>query len=87
MRAHSASTSTSITPAIRSLDSYNAKTVAAALDTDAKGIDDAWQAICVRVLPLFNGEGVRGYIEDVNDLVLSVVIPYESCNHLMRCST
>ena len=29
------------------------------------GGNDEWQIICVRVLPLFNGEGVKGYIEDV----------------------
>ncbi|KAI8643653.1 hypothetical protein BD408DRAFT_342030 [Parasitella parasitica] len=31
---------------------------------------DAWQTLCVRVLPLFNGEGVQGTIEDLNDLCL-----------------
>lgn len=30
---------------------------------------DAWQSLCVRVLPLFNGEGVQGAIEDLNDLL------------------
>ncbi|CEP13854.1 hypothetical protein [Parasitella parasitica] len=30
---------------------------------------DAWQTLCVRVLPLFNGEGVQGTIEDLNDLL------------------
>lgn len=30
---------------------------------------DAWQTLCVRVLPLFNGEGVQGAIEDLNDLL------------------
>ncbi|KAI8368940.1 HbrB-like-domain-containing protein [Blakeslea trispora] len=30
---------------------------------------DAWQALCVRVLPLFNGEGVQGTIEDLNELL------------------
>ncbi|KAN0061755.1 hypothetical protein ACQY0O_005747 [Thecaphora frezii] len=30
---------------------------------------DVWQSICVRVLPLFNGEGLRSNIEDLNDLV------------------
>lgn len=29
------------------------------------GGDDHWQTVCVRVLPLWNGEGARGYIEDV----------------------
>jgi hypothetical protein len=29
---------------------------------------DVWQALCIRVLPLFNGEGVNGAIEDLNEL-------------------
>lgn len=29
---------------------------------------DVWQNLCVRVLPLFNGEGVKGSIEDLNEL-------------------
>lgn len=29
---------------------------------------DVWQNLCVRVLPLFNGEGVKGNIEDLNEL-------------------
>ncbi|KAJ3219927.1 hypothetical protein HDU67_008456 [Dinochytrium kinnereticum] len=31
--------------------------------------DAAWQAICAKVLPLFNGEGLKGSIEDLNELV------------------
>ena len=69
LRAQSSSASTPSAMFGRTLDSYNANTVAAALETDVKGISDAWQAICVRVLPLFNGEGLRGYVEDLNDLV------------------
>ncbi|KAI8378727.1 HbrB-like-domain-containing protein [Choanephora cucurbitarum] len=30
---------------------------------------DAWQTLCVRVLPLFNGEGVQGAIEELNELL------------------
>ncbi|KAG0167759.1 hypothetical protein DFQ29_000278 [Apophysomyces sp. BC1021] len=30
---------------------------------------DVWQKLCVCVLPLFNGEGVQGAIEDLNELV------------------
>ena len=29
---------------------------------------DVWQLLCIRVLPLFNGEGVNGAIEDLNEL-------------------
>ncbi|KAJ3162041.1 hypothetical protein HDU86_005739 [Geranomyces michiganensis] len=30
---------------------------------------NAWQALCTKVLPLFNGQGLRGHMEDMNDLV------------------
>lgn len=40
---------------------------AAALSSSAA--DNVWQIICVRVLPLFNGEGVKGCVEDLNELV------------------
>ncbi|GAA93775.1 uncharacterized protein L969DRAFT_92306 [Mixia osmundae IAM 14324] len=29
--------------------------------------DDVWQNVCVKVLPIFNGEGHQGFIEDLND--------------------
>ncbi|GAA6021584.1 hypothetical protein JCM11491_000266 [Sporobolomyces phaffii] len=65
-------------PTLKTLDSYNARNVAAALDSGlpldhARTIDDVWQNVCVRVLPLFNGEGIRGFVEDLNDLVLTHV--------------
>ncbi|KAI8060202.1 hypothetical protein BC940DRAFT_281066 [Gongronella butleri] len=31
--------------------------------------NDLWHSLCVRVLPLFNGEGVQGNIEELNDLL------------------
>lgn len=34
------------------------------------GGDDAWQTVCVKTLPLWNGEGVKGFIEDVS------LVPY-----------
>ncbi|SGY61559.1 BQ5605_C007g04570 [Microbotryum silenes-dioicae] len=73
----SASVTPSLTslPTLKALESYNVRNVAAALDhstPDAlRHIDDAWQSLCVRVLPLFNGEGIRGHVEDLNDLVIS----------------
>ncbi|GAA6003959.1 hypothetical protein JCM10207_006486 [Rhodosporidiobolus poonsookiae] len=58
-----------ILPTLRSLDSYSARNVAAALDqgVEAKQTDDVWQQVCVRVLPLFNGEGIRGFVEELNE--------------------
>lgn len=82
------STTASVTPAFRSLaGSYSARTVAAALDTDHKSINDAWQAICVRVLPLFNGEGLRGYVEDLNDLVTFVLSSFHLVLARIRLTT
>ncbi|KAM0748709.1 hypothetical protein T439DRAFT_349406 [Meredithblackwellia eburnea MCA 4105] len=62
-------------PLKTTLDSYSAKNVAAALENGAEGrqVDDVWQAICIRVLPLFNGEGHKGFVEDLNELVMSHV--------------
>lgn len=42
-------------PPLKTLDSYNARNVAAALDQgldQGRMIDDVWQSVCVRVLPL-----------------------------------
>ncbi|KAI8847433.1 HbrB-like protein, partial [Chytridium lagenaria] len=33
-----------------------------------------WQAICAKVLPLFNGEGLKGSIEDLNELVSEMLM-------------
>jgi hypothetical protein len=32
---------------------------------------DLWQSICVRILPLFNDEDLKGHVEDINDSVSS----------------
>ncbi|GAA5986126.1 hypothetical protein JCM10908_006421 [Rhodotorula pacifica] len=69
------SSSSPAVPQLRALDSYNARNVAAALDPNlqTRQTDDVWQQVCIRVLPLFNGEGIRGFIEDLNELVLTHV--------------
>jgi hypothetical protein len=43
--------------------SYDSRLVAMAMEGQALGGDDTWQGVCVRVLPLFNGEGHKGFIE------------------------
>ncbi|KAI5481398.1 HbrB-like family protein [Pseudohyphozyma bogoriensis] len=60
------------------LDSYNSRSVAAALDAGGDGnssrpLDDVWQSVCVKVLPIFNGEGNRNFVEDLNELVTTHV--------------
>ena len=55
MRAGSGSGSTHSGAApLKSLDSYNARNVAAALENGGEGrnVDDVWQNVCIRVLPL-----------------------------------
>ena len=41
-------------PTLKNLDSYSSRTVAAALEpgAEARQVDDVWQAVCLRVLPL-----------------------------------
>ncbi|GAA5876935.1 hypothetical protein JCM8547_006314 [Rhodosporidiobolus lusitaniae] len=60
-------------PTLRSFESYSSRNVAAALEPGMEQLDDEWQQVCVRVLPLFNGEGIRGFVEDLNELVLTHV--------------
>ena len=54
MRASSGSGSTQTTSPLKTLDSYNARNVAAALENSSEGrpVDDVWQGVCIRVLPL-----------------------------------
>lgn len=44
--------SSHVPPALKNLDSYSSRNVAAALEADTRQVDDVWQAVCVRVLPL-----------------------------------
>ncbi|BGP02009.1 HbrB [Rhodotorula toruloides ATCC 204091] len=69
------SSTSPVVPVFRTLESYSAKNVAAAFEpvVDTRQVDDVWQQVCVRVLPLFNGEGMRGYVEELNELVLTHV--------------
>ncbi|GAA6029182.1 hypothetical protein JCM8097_001640 [Rhodosporidiobolus ruineniae] len=67
------SQSGSALPTLRTFESFGARNVAAALDPGIEQLDDEWQQVCVRVLPLFNGEGIRGFVEDLNELVLTHV--------------
>ncbi|GAA6000650.1 uncharacterized protein JCM10292_000527 [Rhodotorula paludigena] len=73
--ALSTSSTSPAPPQLRTFESYNARNVAAALEpgADARQSDDVWQQVCIRVLPLFNGEGIRGFVEDLNELVLTHV--------------
>lgn len=86
------SSTSPVVPVFRTLESYSAKNVAAAFEpvVDTRQVDDVWQQVCVRVLPLLyvplqlrdlrihslttsfrsNGEGMRGYVEELNELVL-----------------
>ncbi|KAJ3092972.1 hypothetical protein HK102_013762 [Quaeritorhiza haematococci] len=53
----------------KSLSNLDAKNMAREVSQEQTHTDNIWQTICVKVLPLFNGEGLKGCIEDLNDLV------------------
>ncbi|KAK9768834.1 hypothetical protein K7432_000169 [Basidiobolus ranarum] len=55
----------------KSLMSLDARTMTRemSMSGDVYVQDDKWQTLCVKVLPLFNGEGLKGYVEDLNELV------------------
>ncbi|KAG0257940.1 hypothetical protein BG011_003671 [Mortierella polycephala] len=47
--------------------------------------EDVWQALCIKVLTLFNGQGLTGAIEDLNDLVrrcLQTRTPFMLCDEI-----
>ncbi|BGP18600.1 hypothetical protein JCM10213v2_006666 [Rhodosporidiobolus nylandii] len=69
------SSSASNLPTLRTLDSFSARNVASSLEpgVEVRNSDDVWQQVCVRVLPLFNGQGIAGFVEDINELVLNHV--------------
>ncbi|OAD80457.1 hypothetical protein PHYBLDRAFT_61508 [Phycomyces blakesleeanus NRRL 1555(-)] len=52
-----------------SISSVTLNSVAPSMQAVLGGQGDVWQTFCVRVLPLFNGEGVQGSIEDLNELL------------------
>ncbi|KAJ3282068.1 hypothetical protein HK104_011117 [Borealophlyctis nickersoniae] len=61
---------TSLANVSKSLSTLDAvKVITKDVAADVTHTDNVWQAVCVRVLPLFNGQGLKGYIEDLNDLV------------------
>ncbi|KAG0228835.1 hypothetical protein BGW42_001915 [Actinomortierella wolfii] len=54
------------------------------------GSVDVWQALCIKVLTLFNGQGLTGAIEDLNELVRRCIrekktnVLYEDIQELLR---
>ncbi|KAF9311083.1 hypothetical protein BG003_007805 [Podila horticola] len=47
--------------------------------------EDVWQALCIKVLTLFNGQGLTGAIEDLNDLVRRCLLtrnPFALCDEI-----
>ncbi|KAF9933964.1 hypothetical protein FBU30_003908 [Linnemannia zychae] len=47
--------------------------------------EDVWQALCIKVLTLFNGQGLTGAIEDLNELVrksLQTRSPHALCEEI-----
>ncbi|KAI1321630.1 hypothetical protein EDD11_003110 [Mortierella claussenii] len=59
---------TSPTLARNNHSSLDAKVMAREM-AQSHATEDVWQALCIKVLTLFNGQGLTGAIEDLNDLV------------------
>lgn len=56
-------------PSSSTLHSYNTQNLTPqAAETGAQG-SDIWQTICIKVLPLFNGEGIKSSFDELNTLV------------------
>ncbi|KAI9003154.1 HbrB-like-domain-containing protein [Gaertneriomyces semiglobifer] len=50
--------------------SLSALDVKLAKEVNLEGIrGNVWQQLCVKILPLFNGQGLKGHIEDLNEMV------------------
>jgi len=62
----SSASSANILKSISELDSASLNKEISYSETTVK---DNWHLICIKVLPLFNGQGLQDYIEDLNELV------------------
>lgn len=65
---HSSSNSSSanILKSISELDTAN---VNKEINYSETNVRDNWHMLCLKVLPLFNGQGLNSYIEDLNEIV------------------
>ncbi|TPX68551.1 hypothetical protein SpCBS45565_g02995 [Spizellomyces sp. 'palustris'] len=60
---------TSVSNINKSLSTLDAQKISKDIAADSTIRGSAWQTLCVKVLPLFNGQGLKGHMEDMNELV------------------
>ncbi|KAJ3392822.1 hypothetical protein HDU92_008178 [Lobulomyces angularis] len=70
---HFMNTPMSVSSVNKSLATLNPKNELMANNNVETSQGTNWQAICIRVLPMFNGDGLKGCMEDLNELVLNWV--------------
>jgi len=63
------STSTTSANILKSISELDSASVNKDINYSETNIRDNWHVVCIKVLPLFNGQGLQDYIEDLNDLV------------------
>ncbi|KAJ3218563.1 hypothetical protein HK099_005009, partial [Clydaea vesicula] len=86
---HFMNTPMSVSSVNKSLATLNPKNELMANNNVETSQGTNWQAICIRVLPMFNGDGLKGCMEDLNELVLNWVketamqIVYNDLNELL----
>jgi len=74
----------------KSISELNSASLNKDINNSEINIKDDWHLICVKVLPLFNGQGLQEFIEDLNDLVkhcMEVKTPesmYYDINELLK---
>jgi len=54
---------------LKSISELDSASVTKEINYSDTVIKDNWHLICIKVLPLFNGQGLQDYIEDLNELV------------------
>ena len=60
---------TNSTNILKSISELDSASVNKDINYSETNIRDNWHVVCIKVLPLFNGQGLQDYIEDLNDLV------------------
>jgi len=67
MLEHSSATSSA--NILKSISELDSASMNKDINYSETNIKDNWHIICIKVLPLFNGQGLQDYIEDLNELV------------------
>lgn len=62
-------TSTTSANILKSISELDSASVNKDINYSETNIRDNWHVVCIKVLPLFNGQGLQDYMEDLNELV------------------